>query len=98
MSIAEENAETLVRVERNIAVTEDMLRHAHIVTPDRAEQIGALITAAIVLIEREVGREAASSLLIALVNPTLADWQAAARAAAHWPPPLGPSRGQSKYG
>ncbi len=83
MSIADETADTLAQVERNRAVTEDMLRQAHIVTPHRAEQIGALITAATVLIEREVGRQAAPGLLIALVSPTMADWQAAARAAAH---------------
>lgn len=75
MNLANENADILAQVERNKAVTEDMLRQAHIVTPDRAEQIGALITAATVLIEREVGRKAASGLLIALVGPTLAEWQ-----------------------
>lgn len=79
----DEQSSLAAQVQRNQAVTEDMLRQAHLVTPDRVEQIGALVTAATVLIEKEVGREAASALLIALVNPTLADWQAAARAAAH---------------
>lgn len=83
MSIVQETTKTLAQVERNVAVTEDILRHAHIITPDRAEQIGALITAATVLIEREVGRQEASGLLIALVSPTLSEWQATDRPRAH---------------
>lgn len=83
MKNTDEHSSLAAQVQRNQAVTKDMLRQVHLVTPDRVEQIGALVTAATVLIEKEVGREAASALLIALVSPTLADWQAAARAAAH---------------
>ncbi|KEZ20095.1 hypothetical protein CP98_01300 [Sphingobium yanoikuyae] len=83
MNIGDPQSSVAEQVQRNQAVTEDILRQVHLITPDRAEQIGALVTAATVLIEKEVGREAAPALLIALVNPTLADWQAAARAAAH---------------
>jgi len=83
MSIDEATADTLSQVERNKALAKDMLRQAHIMTPDRAEQIGALITAATVLIEREVGRQAAPGLLIALVGPTLAEWQTVDRSRLH---------------
>ncbi|MFZ2997274.1 hypothetical protein [Sphingobium sp.] len=71
-----ERAGLLAQVERNKALAEDMLRQAHLVSPDAAEQIGAMMTAATVLIEREVGRLAAPGLLVALIGPTLAEWQA----------------------
>lgn len=62
--------------ERNEDLTRDMLRHAHLVTSDPTEQALALLTAATVLIERDVGRAMAPVTLWALVEPTLADWMA----------------------
>lgn len=61
-------------VHRNAELCQDMLRHAHLVTGDTTEQIGAMLTAATVLIEREVGRALAPSLLMAIIQPTLEDW------------------------
>lgn len=60
--------------QRNTELTRDMLRQAHLVTTDPAEQIAALFTAATVLIERTVGPAQAYPTLIALAAPTLASW------------------------
>lgn len=61
----------------NTALTRDMLRHAHMVTTDRAEQIAALVTAATVQIERHAGATHAAGTLWSLLEPTLADWRKA---------------------
>lgn len=64
--------------ERNRALTVDMLKQAHLVTNDASEQAMALITAATVLIEREVGTAMAPAALMALVEPSLQMWEAQA--------------------
>lgn len=56
-------------------LADDMLRQAHLVTADRDEQAAVLITAATVLIERLVGPVLAPAALMALIEPTLADWR-----------------------
>ncbi len=60
---------------RAARLAQDMLKHAHILTPNTVEQAAALLTAVFVVIEREVGREMATPYLMGLVEPQLADWQ-----------------------
>lgn len=62
---------------RNTELARDMLRHAHMVTTDLPEQIAALVTAATVQIERDVGAPLAAGALWALVEPTLTEWRKA---------------------
>lgn len=63
-------------VNRNNDLSKEMLRLAHLTTPDADEQAVALITAATVIIERQVGRGLAGAALSALIYPTLAGWAA----------------------
>lgn len=60
--------------ERNREAAAGLLKHAHLFSPDPTEQAVALITAATVLIEREVGTGMASAALMALVEPSLRAW------------------------
>jgi hypothetical protein len=64
----------LLQLKRNLALTTDVLRQVHLVTVDRSEQIGALITAATVLIEKEVGASAAGAMLEKMIAPSLEAW------------------------
>ncbi len=45
-----------------------------LITRDPTEQAAALITAASVVIERDVGHALAPSALAALIEPTMSDW------------------------
>lgn len=60
---------------RNARLADDLLKHTHLLTVQPVEKVGALLTAAFVLIEREVGREMAAAYLQGMVEPQLADWQ-----------------------
>lgn len=60
----------------NIDLTRQMIDQARLVTPDASQQAMAMLTAAVVLIEREVGRDHAPATLQAMLEPTLADWGA----------------------
>ncbi|MCC4254148.1 hypothetical protein LL251_17185 [Sphingobium naphthae] len=60
----------------------DLRAHAQLGSPHPTAQASALITAAALIIEAEVGVEHASGALLALIEPTMADWMAATRAAA----------------
>lgn len=60
----------------------DLRAHAQLATPIPTAQVSALITAAALIIEAEVGVAHASGALLALIEPTMADWMAATRAAA----------------
>lgn len=51
--------------------------HAEIISTDITGRVAALITAATVPIERDVGPVAAPAALMALAEPTLPEWQAA---------------------
>ena len=61
-------------VRHNADIANDLIERAHLLTPDAAQQAMALITAATVVIERDVGRALATGVLAALIAPTLADW------------------------
>ncbi len=61
-------------VAANAAAAAELLRHVHLVTPDRPRQVAALLTAATTLIEREVGQTQAGAVLLALIEATLEDW------------------------
>lgn len=64
-------------VAANAASAAELLRHVHLVTPDRPRQVAALLTAATTLIEREVGQAQAGAVLVALIDATLQDWASA---------------------
>lgn len=61
---------------RTTGHTEGVLALLDLITRDPTEQAAALITAASVIIERDVGRDLAGSALCALIGPTLAQWKA----------------------
>lgn len=61
-------------VKHNTEMARDLMDRAHILSPDPAEKAAALITAATVIIERDVGRALAPGALMALIAPTIADW------------------------
>jgi hypothetical protein len=71
--------QTRTLVERNTGLSRDMLRHAHLVTTDQAEQAVALLTAATVLIERIAGRDRAADTLISMIAPTIGEWVSPAK-------------------
>jgi hypothetical protein len=64
---------------RTARLADAMLNHAHVLTPDPVEQAGTLLTAAFVLIERNVGKEMAAEYLTAMIKPQLADWRGTPR-------------------
>jgi hypothetical protein len=78
MTDAEKIQHYAAMYDRNLELSADMLRHAHLVTTDRFEQAGALITAALTLIEQDAGRDQAGAALFALILPTLQAWEGAA--------------------
>jgi hypothetical protein len=49
---------------------------ADMISANPTDQVFALMTAVTVIIERQVGTAMAGSALMALVEPTLADWAA----------------------
>lgn len=61
-------------IAQNMEVTRDLLERAHLLTPDLPAQVAGLLTAAVTLIERQVGREMAPGVLLGLIGPTLDDW------------------------
>lgn len=66
------------RAARNEAHTNAALAMANFITSDPTEQVAAMLTAATVLIEREVGKDMAPAALGALLEPTVAGWYARA--------------------
>ena len=58
------------------ALTLDLLGLAAVGLPDAVGQASALLAAATVLIERELGTAMAPAALSALIEPTMAAWQA----------------------
>ena len=64
---------------RTARLADAMLNHAHVLTPYPVEQAGTLLTAAFVLIERQVGKEMAAAYLRGMIAPQLADWEGAPR-------------------
>lgn len=62
-------------VERRTEATQDLIGLAAVLTPTALEQAALLITAATVIIEREVGPAMAGAGLMALVEPSLTDWR-----------------------
>jgi hypothetical protein len=62
--------------ERNAANTRAALALADFITTDPTEKAAALITAATIIIEREVGRALAPAALAALTEPTVVGWSA----------------------
>lgn len=59
------------------ALARDLIAHATVGNDDPIWRASALLTAATVLIEREVGDRMATAALSALLEPTLLQWHAA---------------------
>lgn len=69
-------------LDQHKALTRELLGLATVATDKPLDRAAALITAATVVIEMEVGTAAAGDVLATLVAPTLAQWQAATPRAA----------------
>lgn len=74
-----DNRRTAAVAIRTARLADDMLKHVHVLTPDPVEQTGALLTAAFVMIERNVGKDLAADYLTAMIKPQLTDWRGAPR-------------------
>jgi hypothetical protein len=72
-----------IAADRTTEQTRATLALAAFVTPDPAEQAAALIAAATVIIERDVGTAMAEAALAALIEPTVAHWRTRAARMAH---------------
>ena len=62
-------------IERHKAITRELVAYAALAGDDPIERAAALITAATVIIESEVGTAMAPAALLALVEPTVAHWE-----------------------
>ncbi|MCP3732027.1 hypothetical protein M9978_16500 [Sphingomonas sp. MG17] len=67
------NTELMLRQTKMAAALTDKAR---LLTPDPVEQVGALLTAAAIEIERRVGHEEAHVFLLAMLNPIITAWAA----------------------
>ncbi|GAA0471414.1 hypothetical protein GCM10009096_10500 [Parasphingorhabdus litoris] len=73
-----ENIQELAEIAQSVAINggmaAELIKQATLLTPNRSEQAAALIMAATVVIEKDVGRDRAYESLIGLIGPTVIDW------------------------
>lgn len=65
----------LAMAEHNIALARQMLKHAHLLTPDPVEQIAGLLTAATTVIEMAFGAAQSAEILTMMTEPSVKAWQ-----------------------
>jgi hypothetical protein len=65
----------LAMAEHNVDLARQMMKHAHLLTPDPVEQIAGLLTAATTVIEMAFGAARSAEVLTMMTEPSVKAWQ-----------------------